>query len=339
MVDFRSDTVTKPSAEMLDAMFSAKVGDDVFGEDIEVNKLQNSASQLFGFDEALFCPSGTMANQIAIKVHTQPGDELICNKLSHIYHYEGGGIAFNAGVSAKLIGGESGLLDVEELLSNINPDDIHFPKTSLVVAENTCNKAGGSVYPFELLKKINKVCKNNKLAFHLDGARIFNALQASGDDPHEIGKLFDSASVCLSKGLGCPVGSVLLGSSNFIKNARRIRKVLGGGMRQAGFLAAAGTYALNNNIERLSLDHKRALVLKQLLENLQWVESILPVYTNIVVVKIPVIMPVTELIEKLKKEEILVVPFGKNQIRFVTHLDINDKDIEFTIDAFKRVVF
>jgi threonine aldolase len=338
MIDFRSDTVTKPSAEMLKAMFSAKVGDDVFEEDVEVNKLQKVGADLFGFEEGLFCPSGTMTNQIAIKVHTQPGDELICHRHSHIYNYEGGGIAFNSGVSVRLVEGEDGLLNVSDLLSNINSADIHYPRTTLVVAENSCNRAGGSVYSMQKLIDLGEACKSKNLAFHLDGARIFNALIASGDKAIELGNIFDSISVCLSKGLGCPIGSLLLGNSEFINKAKRIRKVFGGGMRQAGYLAAAGLYALNNNIERLSKDHQRAKILKNSLESLEWVESILPVYTNIIVVKIPILIEVKNVIEQLKRNNILAIQFGSNRIRFVTHLDINDRDIEKKSIVFKKMV-
>ena len=339
MIDLRSDTVTKPSPNMLDAMFAAQVGDDVFEEDPEVNKLEALAATMFGFEKSLFCPSGTMTNQIAIKVHTQPGEGLICHKLSHIYNYEGGGIAFNSGVSAQLIEGENGIISPLDIIANINGDDLYSAKTSLVVVENSCNKAGGIIYTVQNLTEISNVCRQHKLALHLDGARIFNALSASGNQPIELANVFDSASVCLSKGLGCPVGSLLLGSSDFIKKARKVRKVFGGGMRQAGFLAAAGSYALVHNIKRLAEDHVRAKWLARDLENLPWIESILPVYTNIIVAKIPIAFNTKTIVEKLKQYNILVVPFGAGKIRLVTHLDITDGDVEIACNVFKKIKF
>ncbi len=259
MIDFRSDTVTKPSPQMLECMFTAKVGDDVFGEDPSVNELESLAASMFGLEAGLFCPSGTMTNQIAIKAHTQPGDELICDKMSHIYQYEGGGIAFNSGCSVKLIDGDRGRITADQVKAAINPDDVHKPNTSLVSLENTANRGGGSCYNFTDIQEIKEVCLQNNLKLHLDGARIFNALIAKNETAKQYGEIFDTISICLSKGLGTPVGSVLLGPKDFIKKARRIRKVFGGGMRQAGFMAAAGIYALQNNIDRLSIERDRDL--------------------------------------------------------------------------------
>ncbi len=258
IIDFRSDTVTKPGAGMMEAMMKAKVGDDVFGEDPSINELETMTAAMFGMEAALYCPSGTMTNQIAIKCHTQPGDEVICDESSHVYQYEGGGIAFNSGASVKLLNGDKGRITAEQVLAAIQPDDAHRPHTSLVSLENTSNRGGGSCYDLEEIKKIKAVCAEKKLAFHLDGARLWNALVAKNETPKQYGEAFDSISVCLSKSLGCPVGSLLLGKKDLVKKARRIRKVFGGGMRQAGFLAAAGIYALQNNIERLSEDHKHA---------------------------------------------------------------------------------
>lgn len=259
MIDFRSDTLTKPSPAMLEAMFNAKVGDDVFGEDPAVNELEEKAAGMFGMEAAIFCPSGTMTNQIAIKCHTQPGDEIICDKLSHIYQYEGGGIAFNSGCSVKLIDGDHGRITAEQIEASINNrNDAHKAYSKLVSLENTANRGGGACYNFEDIKSIKKICEANDLLLHLDGARLFNALVEKNESPKDYGKLFDSISICVSKGLGAPVGSILIGKKNLIAKARRIRKVFGGGMRQAGYLAAACVYALDNNIERLKEDHLHA---------------------------------------------------------------------------------
>ncbi|MDB5114979.1 MAG: threonine aldolase, partial [Mucilaginibacter sp.] len=266
-VDLRSDTVTKPTAGMLDAMFKAKIGDDVFGEDEAINKLEQKAAAIFGMEAGLFCPSGTMTNQIAIKCFTQPLDELIADQTAHVYRYEGGGIAFNSGVSTRLLNGYRGIITPEMILPEINAENIHYPRTSLVVLENTVNKGGGSCYTLEQIEPIAALCKNKGLKLHLDGARIFNALTYTGDNAADYGKYFDGISVCLSKGLGAPVGSVLLADKGTIKYARRIRKVLGGGMRQAGFLAAAGIYALDHHVERLKIDHAHAQILAEALGN------------------------------------------------------------------------
>ena len=266
-IDLRSDTVTKPTKAMLDAMFSAEVGDDVFGEDPTINKLEEKCAALFGMQAGLFCSSGTQTNQVAIKLHTQPGDEVICDANAHIYYYEGGGIAFNAGSSTKLLNGERGKFSAQDVINAIRADNVHFPRTSLVAVENTHNRGGGSIYDFNELEKIAAVCKKNNLAFHLDGARIFNAIVETDKSAKDFGRIFDTISVCLSKGLGAPVGSLLLGTKEHIYKARRIRKVFGGGMRQAGYLAAAGIYALDNNISRLKEDHARAKRLADILKS------------------------------------------------------------------------
>src|SRR5687767_3330880 len=256
IIDFRSDTVTKPTPGMKEAMMNAQVGDDVFGEDFSINQLESIAAGMFGMEAGLFCPSGTMTNQIAIKCHTQPGDEVICDESSHVYQYEGGGIAFNSGASVKLLPGDRGRISSEQVLHSINPDDNHKANTSLVCLENTSNRGGGSCYDLKEVQQIHNICKENNLKLHLDGARIFNALAATRESPKQYGELFDSISICLSKSLGCPVGSVLLGKKELIKKGRRVRKVMGGGMRQGGFLAAAGIYALENHLERLAEDHE-----------------------------------------------------------------------------------
>ncbi|MGZ3920070.1 MAG: threonine aldolase family protein, partial [Bacteroidia bacterium] len=283
IIDLRSDTVTRPTKGMLEAMMKAPVGDDVFNEDPTINELEKYSAELFGKEAALYCPSGTMTNQIAIKIHTQPGDELICDASSHIYNFEGGGISFNSGVQAKLVNGSEGRLTEELIEPLINPDLDWLTRTSLVSLENTVNRAGGSFYTLEQIKPIAELCKSKKLALHLDGARLFNALAETNEDPKEVGKYFDTISICLSKGLGAPVGSLLLGTKEHIKKARKIRKVFGGGMRQAGFLAAAGLYALKNNIGRLKEDHKKAKEIEKALKESSFVESILPVYTNIII--------------------------------------------------------
>jgi threonine aldolase len=324
IIDLRSDTVTKPTKGMLDAMMSAKVGDDVFGEDETVIELEKKSAALFGKEAGLFCPSGTMTNQIAIKAHTQPGDELICDVNSHIYNYEGGGISSNSGVQAKLIHGDRGRINASQVELNINGDFDWLTRTSLVSLENTVNRAGGSYYKIEQIKPIQKLCSEKKLNLHLDGARIFNALTETNESSNEIGDLFDSISICLSKGLGTPAGSVLIGKKDFIKKARRIRKVFGGGMRQAGYIAAAGIYALDNNISRLKEDHIRAKKIENILKQLHYVDSILPVDTNILIFDINPRISGVEFEKKLADNQIKIAAFGKQTIRFVTHMDFTD---------------
>ena len=335
IVDFRSDTVTKPGKEMLDTMMRAKVGDDVFGEDPSINELEHLAATLFGMEAALFCPSGTMTNQIAIKYHTQPGDEVICEESSHVYQYEGGGIAFNSGASVKLILGDRGRITAAQVQAAIQPDDPHRPHSSLVSLENTSNRGGGSCYDFEEIKKIQHVCKANELVFHLDGARLWNALVAKKQTPLQYGQVFDSISVCLSKSLGCPVGSLLLGKKELIKKARRVRKVFGGGMRQAGFLAAAGIYALNNNVERLAEDHQHAKQIATSLATSKYVNHILPVETNIIIFETSESITAPELVARLKEKGILGYAIAPNRVRLVLHLDITQQMVEYTIDTFK----
>lgn len=337
IIDFRSDTVTKPTAAMLNAMMNAKVGDDVFGEDPSINELEQLASELFGMEAGIFCPSGTMTNQIAIKCHTQPGDEVICDETAHVYMYEGGGIAFNSGSSVKLLPGNLGRITAEQVLTVINPDDPHRPHSSLVCLENTSNRGGGSCYDFEEVKRIYKVCKEKNLRFHLDGARLFNALIAKNETPKQYGELFDSISICLSKSLGCPVGSVLLGKKDLIKKARRVRKVFGGGMRQAGFLAAAGIYALKNNIERLAEDHAHAKQIAAAIAKKDFVKMVLPVETNIIIFELNENIAAPALVEKLKEKNILGYAISPNRIRLVVHLDISPQMVEKTTDVFSKL--
>lgn len=331
MIDYRSDTVTRPGKEMREAMLSAKVGDDVFGEDPTVNELQEYAASLFGMESALYCPSGTMTNQIAIKAHTRPGDEVVCEAQSHIYVYEGGGIAFNSGCQAKLIPGHHGRITADQVLNAINPDDIHKPRTRLIGLENTSNRGGGSCYDFNEIVAIKEVCRENGLALHLDGARLFNAIIAKGDTPSDYGKVFDSISICLSKGLGAPVGSLLLGNKDFINYARRIRKVFGGGMRQAGIIAAGGLYALKHNIERLKEDHHHAQLIAEALLQKSFISNMFPVETNILIFEVNGKYSAKSLAEVLLKNNIRVIPISPTQIRIVTHLDITPKDVDKTI--------
>ena len=337
IIDLRSDTVTRPCKKMIEAMFQAKVGDDVFEEDETVKFLEQKLAKIFGMEAGLFCPSGTMANQIAIKILTQPGDEVICDALSHIYNYEGGGIAFNSGASVRLINGDKGIFSAADVLENINPENIHLAKSSLVSIENTSNRGGGSCWKKEEVIAISNVCKNHNLNFHLDGARIFNALIKTGESPQDYANLFNTISVCLSKGLGTPAGSVMIGKEELIKKARRVRKVMGGGMRQVGYLAAAGIYALENNIERLVEDHRRAKVLEEYVKEFSFIEEVFPVETNIVVFKLNDSVKSLHLVALLEKEGIRTVTFGKQAIRMVTHLDIDDSKLERAIVALKKI--
>ncbi|MFO7755207.1 MAG: GntG family PLP-dependent aldolase [Bacteroidales bacterium] len=337
MIDLRSDTVTRPDTRMLEAMMKANVGDDVLGDDPAVKTLEKITAAMFGTEASLFFPSGTMANQVAIKVHTSPGDEVICDESSHIYNFEGGGIALHSGCSVKLLRGDRGRFRAEDVADQINDrDDVHQALTRLVAVENTSNKGGGSCYDFRELEKIAEVCTQENLIFHLDGARLFNAVIRSGDSPLQYGRLFDSISVCLSKGLGAPVGSVLVGDSDFIARARRFRKAFGGGMRQAGYLAAAGIYALENNIERLAEDHRRAAELEETLLSLPYVDNVLPVDTNIIIFSLAKKIDTGIFLDELKKEGIAMIPFGKQHIRAVTHLDFSDKDMETVISVLRN---
>ena len=336
MIDFRSDTVTLPTPGMLAYMQAAPVGDDVFGEDPSINALEAKTAGLFGMEAGLFCPSGTMTNQLAIKTHTQAGDEVICEELSHIYQYEGGGIASNSGSSVKLLRGNRGRITADQVLAAINPEDVHKPISKLVSLENTCNRGGGACYDFSEIEAIQKVAKSNGLGLHLDGARIFNAIVHKKEDPKQYGKVFDSISICLSKGLGAPVGSVLLGSTPFIKKARRWRKVFGGGMRQAGSLAAAGIYALDNHIERLKEDHTKALEIKNALLKKDFVKEIFEVETNIVIAHIEGKYNATQLAAALKEKNILVIAMTPALIRFVVHLDITTEMLASTLATIEK---
>ena len=335
MIDLRSDTVTKPSKKMKTFMMDASLGDDVFQDDPTVRELEDKTAKMFGHQAGLFCSSGTMTNQIALMVYLRPGDEVICSSEAHIYNYEGGGIARNSGASARLINRDSGIVYLEEIIDNINPDDIHYPVTSLVALENTINRGGGICYPIAEIERISKFCKSKNIPLHLDGARLFNALVKTGVKSNHIGPLFDSISICFSKGLGAPVGSVLVGSKEFIHKARRVRKVIGGGMRQVGMLAAAGIYALENNIERLAVDHHHADLLAEALSNCSWIDKVMDVETNIVIGYMKESFQNTNFVGKLNELGVSIVSFGKGRIRMVTHLDISKKDIEKVISLLK----
>jgi threonine aldolase len=334
-VDLRSDTVTKPTAGMLEAMFTAKVGDDVFGEDETVNALEEKAAAMFGMEAGIYCPSGTMTNQIAIKCFTQPLDELIADQTAHVYRYEGGGIAFNSAVSTRLLNGYRGILTPEMIEPEINADNIHYPHTSLVVLENTVNKGGGSCYTLDQVKPIAELCKAKGLKLHLDGARIFNALTHTGDKAADYGKYFNGISVCLSKGLGAPVGSVLLADKETIRYARRIRKVLGGGMRQAGFLAAAGIYALDHHVNRLKIDHAHAQILAEALSKSSAVTNVLPAETNIVLFY--TVEPAEIVLKKLEAQGIQAMSTDKHRIRFVLHLDVHPEQVEHVVKVIESL--
>lgn len=337
MIDFRSDTVTKPTQAMREAMFRAEVGDDVFAEDPTVNKLENFAAEMFGKEAALFCSSGTQTNQIAINVHTQPGGEVICHWESHIYKYEGGGIARNSGVSVRLLDGDRGRITVEEVKKWLNPDDVHYPVTQLVSLEDTANRGGGAIYDFKEIKKISAWCKEHNLPLHLDGARLMNSLVETQIDPKEYASAFDSISLCLSKGLGAPVGSLLIGNKDFIKQSRRVRKVFGGGMRQAGFLAAAGLHALEHHVDRLTFDHNHAQQLEDAFNQKSWVKEVLPVMTNIVVVVLEDASKRDSYIQHFADQGIRCMAFGEGMLRFVTHLDISEDDIQKTMEVIQKL--
>ncbi len=337
LINLVSDTVTRPTAGMLRAMMAAEVGDDVFGEDPTVNALEATCAEMFGCEAALFCPSGTMTNQIALRVHTRPLDEVICDEMSHIYQYEVGGYAANSGLAIQLIRTPNGIMSAEQVEAAVRPRYDWLPRSALVVIENTCNRGGGSVYPLETIQQIRAVCHHHNLALHLDGARIFNALVARGGTPAEVGGMVDSLSVCLSKGLGAPVGSVLIGAKDFIAEARRVRKLMGGGMRQAGYLAAAGLYALKHHVERLHEDHFHAQQLAQALAEMPWVERLYPPETNIVIFDLRPPLLAMPFLEKLAQYGVRAAPFGPRTVRLVTHLDVSREMVQKAIEIFGKM--
>ncbi len=338
-INLISDTVTRPTPGMLKAMMSAQVGDDVFKEDPSVNELEEKVAALFGMDSALFFPSGTMTNQTAIKIHTNPGDQLICDKYAHVYNYEGGGVSFNSGVSCKLVDGHRGMMKASQVEAAINPPDFyHSPLTSLVCIENTTNKGGGACWDFEELKAIRQVCDRHNLGYHLDGARLWNALVAREEEARSYGALFDTISVCLSKGLGCPVGSVLVGKKKFMEKALRIRKVLGGGMRQAGYLAAAGIYALDHHVERLEEDHLKARELGDQLGDLPYVKQVEPIETNIIIFEVDETKCSSERFhDALTEKKIRIIGMGQGKLRMVTHMDYTDEMHKHTLKTLQSL--
>jgi threonine aldolase len=328
IIDLRSDTVTKPSKLMLEAMMQAQVGDDVFREDPSVNKLELRMAKMFNKEQALFFPSGTMANQTALKLHTNPGDQVICDRYAHIYNYESGGASFNSGVSCRLVDGDRGMFNANQVIEAINPDAYYYSKTSLVEIENTTNKGGGACWDFDEILKIKRVCKENNLGFHLDGARIWNALVAKKETTKQYGDAFDTISVCLSKGLGCPIGSVLIGDSDIMNNAIRFRKIFGGNMRQAGYLAAAGLYALDNNFERLEEDHRRAKEIGEVLVKLKKVRKVEPIETNIIIFELNGDVDENLFLKKMSDKNIYIINMGNSKLRMVTHLDYTEVNHE-----------
>lgn len=336
-IDLRSDTVTKPTSQMLEAMLDAEVGDDVFSEDPTVNRLEERLASMFGKSRAVFFPSGTMANQTAIKLHTNPGEQVICDKYAHIYNYESGGASFNSGVSCRLLDGNRGMFTADQVIEAINPDAFYYSQTSLVEIENTTNKGGGACWDFDEILKIKKVCDDRDLGFHLDGARIWNALVAKNETTLQYGKVFDTISVCLSKGLGCPIGSVLIGDEAIMKNAIRIRKIFGGNMRQVGYLAAAGLYALDHHIERLNDDHLKAKEIGTLLASLSYIKTVEPVETNIVIFELNKTINEAAFVQKLKDYNILIIGMGSNKLRIVTHLDYTKEMHEKVLNTLKNL--
>jgi len=338
-INLISDTVTKPTKGMLEAMMNAEVGDDVFKLDPTVNKLQDKLAEMFGMEAALFFPSGTMANQASIKLHTQPGDKMFCDKWSHVYNFEGGGAAFNSGVTSHLIDGKRGMFTAQQLQEAVSGgrSDIHTPYSRLVALENTTNKGGGACWSFEEILKIKKVCVKNNLAFHLDGARLFNAMVAKGETPLQYGKVFDTISICLSKGLGAPVGSVLIGSKKHIEKALRIRKLFGGAMRQVGYLAAAGIYALDNHVERLAIDHTRAKILGTTLKNCELVKNVEPIETNIVIFNVIDSINEQDFISRLNDAGIGLISMGSGKLRMVTHLDFTEEMLESVVHTIEHI--
>ncbi len=336
-IDLRSDTLTKPTPEMLDFMMKAEVGDDVYKEDPSVNELERRIADMFGMDSALYFPTGSMTNQAAIKIHTQPGEQLIADTYAHVYNYEGGGVSFNSGVSCKLLIGNRGMINASQIEEAINPPDFyHSPLSTLVCLENTTNKGGGACYDFEEINKIKTVCDTHNLGFHLDGARLWNAMVANNEDPKQYGNTFDTISVCLSKGLGAPMGSVLVGKQKFMDKAIRIRKILGGGMRQVGYMAAAGIYALDYHIDRMKVDHDRAKELGEQLKQISFVEYVSPVDTNIVIFKLKDQPKKQEFLNQLTTNQISISDMGQGKLRIVTHLDYTNEQHEYFLTFLQR---
>ena len=326
-VDLRSDTVTRPSDAMKKAMIESPVGDDVLGDDPTVQRLESMMAERFGMDGALFCVSGTQANQIALMSHLSPGDQVICHPYAHIYNYEGGGIAANAHASVAFTGDDRGIMHPQGVLSCIKADDIHFPRTRVLAVENTSNKGGGTCYEWEEIEALRAVASKHGLLFHLDGARLYNALVAKGQSESDYGAAFDSISICLSKGLGAPVGSILLGNDAFIAHAKRIRKRIGGGWRQAGFLAGAALYAMEHNVERLAEDHAAARDMAEFLQTLPYVDTVIAPETNVLIFGLKEEMSQDDFIAGLAAKEIGISQMGPGKCRMVFHLDVTAEHI------------
>jgi threonine aldolase len=336
-VNFKSDTVTKPTPDMLSYMLSAEVGDDVFGEDPSINALQEKAAEMFGHEAALFCPSGTMTNQIAVQLHATPLSEIICEENAHIYQYETGGYAYNARCAINLIEGKYGKMTAKQVAAAVKPVYDWLPQTQMVSIENSCNRGGGTYYELAEAQAIKNVCRENNLAYHLDGARLFNVLVETSERTQDWGTLFDTISICLSKGLGAPVGSLLIGNNKLISQAKRYRKVMGGGMRQAGFLAAAGIYALDHHVERLKIDNDRAKAIGRALAEKDFIKQVRPVQTNIAICDLDSDYPVEKFIKELARHEIEVVQMGPQAVRFVTHLDIDEVMMDYALDMIRKI--
>lgn len=335
MIDLRSDTVTKPTLAMMQAVMNAQVGDDVYKEDPTVNELERRVADMLGMDQALFFPTGSMANQAAIKLHTQPGEQLICDKYAHVYNYEGGGVSFNSGVSCKLVDGYRGMITAQQVEEHINPPDFyHSPLTSLVCLENTTNKGGGACYSLETFREIKAVTDKHNLGLHLDGARLWNALVATGQSPKEYGEIFDTISLCMSKGMGAPLGTVLAGKKELMENAIRVRKVLGGGMRQVGFMAAAALHAMDHHLEYLKEDHKKAQELAGVLNSLDAVKEVDPVETNIIIFKV---IDEQSFKDYLTRNDVIYSDMGQGKLRLVTHYDYTDALHEQMLGVLRKI--
>jgi threonine aldolase len=337
MIDLRSDTVTKPTEEMRKAMYAAEVGDDVYKEDPTVRELEETAAEIMGKEAALFVTSGTQGNQIAVLTHCRPGQELLLEEESHIFYYESGAVAALAGVQTRTISGNRGAMDPKDVLNAIRTEDIHYPETGLICLENTHNRAGGAVIPVANMAEIYSIAKANKIPVHLDGARLFNAAAAAGVDVKEFANSTDTVQICLSKGLGAPIGSIIAGSYDFINVARKWRKRLGGGMRQAGVIAAPGLIALTKMKDRLGEDQWNARVLAEAIEAIPGMKLAKQPETNIVVADVADLNITSNVfVEKLRAEGVIAGTFGPTYVRFVTHYDVSEDQIQQAIDAISR---
>jgi threonine aldolase len=337
-IDLRSDTVTKPTAAMRESMARAEVGDDVFGDDPTVKELEGETAEILGKEAALFTPSGTMANQLAIRTQTEPGDEILVEANAHIYYYEGGGPAALSGVMCRCLTGERGVFGPNDLEEVLRPADPHFPRTRLVCVENTHNRGGGKVWPLERLREVSKTAREHGLRLHLDGARLWNASIATGIAERQYAALFDSVSVCFSKGLGAPIGSALVGSKELIEKARRVRKMFGGGMRQAGIVAAGALFALKNHRTRLTKDHENARLLASGITSIRGLElNPADVETNMVRFRVNR-LTAQELVERLKAAGVLVLPVSRDTIRAVTNLMVSEEDMHEAVKCLSNIM-